>query len=62
MEINGRVQLIAATNGASRLIQTNASADIFPPAATDMMSPANYVAMMLPTMMSPANSNTGYSC
>ena len=55
MEINGHVQFIAATNGTSRSIQANASAAIFPPAAMDMMSPANHVAATPATMMSPVN-------
>ena len=55
MEIKGHVQFIAATNGASRSIQTNASAAIFPPTAMDIMSPANHVAPTPATMMSPAN-------
>ena len=55
MEINGHVQFIAATNGTSRPIQANASAAIFPPAAMDMMSPANHVAATPATMMSPVN-------
>ena len=55
MEINGHVQFIAATNGTSRSIQANASAAIFPPAAMDMMSPANHVAVTPATMMSPVN-------
>ena len=55
MEINGHVQFIAATNGTSRSIQANAPAAIFPPAAMNMMSPANHVAATPATMMSPVN-------